>query len=187
MYIISYSPRGDANRTYSTIAIHWYFSLHVWLCSWDYRIAGKFGEDFNLAVWRIVKNRQIKFSPIIKHDVIRNTHAHGLSTLQWHYVHGTSRPPWGRTVEKTLTYSNSTADSPFTFQKQRTSGWDLSWDMASLALVSRLGLTCQRVMAQRFCASQLRHKEPLFVLSCTQFSSSVRKTFTFSLIRCALN
>ena len=27
-----------------------------------YRIAGKFGEDFNLAVWRIVKNRQIKFS-----------------------------------------------------------------------------------------------------------------------------
>ena len=28
-----------------------------------YRIAGKFGEDFNLAVWRIVKNRQIKFSP----------------------------------------------------------------------------------------------------------------------------
>ena len=46
-----------------------------------YRIAGKFGEDFNLAVWRIVKNRQIKFSPIIKHDVIRYTHAHGLSTL----------------------------------------------------------------------------------------------------------
>ena len=47
-----------------------------------YRISGKFGEDFNLAVWRIVKNRQIKFSPIIKRDVIRNTHAHGLSTLQ---------------------------------------------------------------------------------------------------------
>ena len=25
-----------------------------------YHIAGKFGEDFNLAVWRIGKNRQIK-------------------------------------------------------------------------------------------------------------------------------
>ena len=49
---------------------------------WGYRIAEKFGEDFNLAVWRIVKNRQIQFSPIIKHDVIRNTHAHRLSTLQ---------------------------------------------------------------------------------------------------------
>ena len=30
-----------------------------------YRIAGKFGEDFNLAVWRIVKNRQIKFLHIM--------------------------------------------------------------------------------------------------------------------------
>ena len=53
---------------------------------YNYRIAGKFGEDFNLAVWRIVKNHQIKFSPIIKHDVIRNTHAHGLSTSNIHYV-----------------------------------------------------------------------------------------------------
>ena len=30
-----------------------------------YRIAGKFGEDFNLAVWRIVKNRLIKFSLVV--------------------------------------------------------------------------------------------------------------------------
>ncbi len=28
-----------------------------------YGIARKFGEDFNLVVWRTVKNRQIKFSP----------------------------------------------------------------------------------------------------------------------------
>ena len=37
----------------------------------SYRIAGKFAEDFNLAVWRIIKKRQIKFPPIIKHDAIR--------------------------------------------------------------------------------------------------------------------
>ena len=45
---------------------------------WTYCIAGKFGEDFNLAVWRIVKNRQIKFSAnkILAHYVIRNTRAH---------------------------------------------------------------------------------------------------------------
>ena len=29
-----------------------------------------------MAVWRIVKNRLIKFLPIIKHDVIHNTHVH---------------------------------------------------------------------------------------------------------------
>ena len=29
--IYYYPPRGDANRTYSTIATQ-YFSLHVWLC-----------------------------------------------------------------------------------------------------------------------------------------------------------
>lgn len=40
-----------------------------------YCIVGKVDEGFNLAVLRIVNNRQIKFSPIIKHDVIRNTHA----------------------------------------------------------------------------------------------------------------
>ena len=94
-------------------------------CRSIYRIAGKFGEDFNLAVWRIVKNRQIKFSPIIKHDVIRNTHAHGLS---------------------------------------------------SLALVSRLGLACQRLMAYNSASAHHSY-------------SIVRKTFTFSLIdivHCAL-
>ena len=62
-------------------------------CDYElYRIAGKFGEDFNLAVWRIVKNRQIKFSPIIKHDVIRYTNAHGTDCQRCN-VHGTSRPP----------------------------------------------------------------------------------------------
>ena len=40
------------------------------MCLAEYRIAGKIGEDFNLAVWRMVKNRLIKFSPIIKHDAV---------------------------------------------------------------------------------------------------------------------
>ena len=40
-----------------------------------YRIAGKFGEDFNLAIWGIVKNRQIKFSPMKKPDIMHTTHA----------------------------------------------------------------------------------------------------------------
>ena len=48
----------------------------------SFRIARKFGENFTSAVWRIVKNRQIKnrqikFSPnkILTHYVIHNTHA----------------------------------------------------------------------------------------------------------------
>ena len=57
-----------------------YFVHHTVIHIGVYRIAGKFGEDFNLAVWRIVKNRQIKFSPIIKRDVIRNTHVHDVAT-----------------------------------------------------------------------------------------------------------
>ena len=38
--------------------------LEVNLGADTYRIAGKFGEDFNLAIWRIVKIRLIKFSSI---------------------------------------------------------------------------------------------------------------------------
>ena len=121
-----------------------------------YRIAGKSSEDFNLAVWRIVKNRLIKFSPIIKHDVICNTHAHRLSTLQCApYLRVSVRVGWSRAGFET-----------------------------------RSGVPETNGLQQRFCASQLQHKEPLFVLSCTQFNSSVRKTFMFSLIdivHCALN
>ena len=36
-------------------------------------IARKFGEEFNLAVWRI--NSQIKNPPIINHDIVRNVPA----------------------------------------------------------------------------------------------------------------
>ena len=61
------------------------------------------------------------FTNIIKHDVIHNTRApisadRGMSTC-------TTKPQDCREMP---TCSSSTADSPHTFQKQCTSGWDLS-------------------------------------------------------------
>ena len=47
-----------------------------------YRIEGKFGRDFNLAVWQIVRtslnlnSRQIYIRANNKHDVMRTTHMH---------------------------------------------------------------------------------------------------------------
>ena len=86
MYILSEgvyfsTPSLGTSKDPSNTQIH----AHI---RYNYRIAGKFGEDFNLAVWRILKNRQIKFSPIIKHDVIRITHAH---IYFLHGMHGTSK------------------------------------------------------------------------------------------------
>ena len=57
VYITSYSPRGDANRTYSTIAIHWYFSLHVWLCSWDYCRSSIVATTLKIALHRWINHR----------------------------------------------------------------------------------------------------------------------------------
>lgn len=48
-------------------------TLHCHICE-------KIWRELNLAVWQIVENRQIKFSTIVKQDVIRNTHAHILKT-----------------------------------------------------------------------------------------------------------
>ena len=36
----------------------------------------KFGEDINLAIWRIVKYCQIKLLPVKKRYIICNTHVH---------------------------------------------------------------------------------------------------------------
>ena len=48
-------------RHQSTLAlVQMYMQLQMHVRVRLYRIAGKFGEDFNLAVWRIIKNRQIK-------------------------------------------------------------------------------------------------------------------------------
>ena len=42
-----------------------------------YCIAGKFSEDFNLTVWKIVKKiAKFKFSAIIKHAIMHTTHMH---------------------------------------------------------------------------------------------------------------
>ena len=49
--------------------------LH-WILQATYRVVGKYGEDFNLAVRRIAKHLPNLISPIIQHDMIRNTHAH---------------------------------------------------------------------------------------------------------------
>ena len=57
VYITSYSPRGDANHTYSTIAIHWYFSLHVWLCSWDYCMSSIVATTLKIALHRWINHR----------------------------------------------------------------------------------------------------------------------------------
>ena len=56
VYITSYSPRGDANRTYSTIAIQ-YFSLHVWLCSWDYCTSSIVATTLKIALHRWINHR----------------------------------------------------------------------------------------------------------------------------------
>ena len=42
----------------------------------DMSCRGKFSKDFNLVVWQMVNNFQINFSPIMKHNVICNTHMH---------------------------------------------------------------------------------------------------------------
>ena len=56
-----------------------------------YCIAGKFGEDFCLAVWQIIKVHESKFLPILEHNVIHNTHthiyAHAVRDSIWCAVH----------------------------------------------------------------------------------------------------
>ena len=59
----------------------------------NYCIAGKFGY-FNLAVWQITKHPPILVFPIIKHDVIRNTHMHNSLSAYAHIL----RDTWSTTA-----------------------------------------------------------------------------------------
>ena len=55
-----------------------------------YCIAGKFSEDFNLTVWKIVKKiAKFKFSAIIKHAIMHTTHMHMQLGLYTHVKHVT--------------------------------------------------------------------------------------------------
>ena len=127
-----------------------------------YRIAGKFGKYFILAVWWIVKNHLIKL-PIIEH----HRYTHTMEYERAWYLQASLR----KVCRETPTCSNSRADSLLSFKN--------SAQAAEIFCGIQCSLACQRLMAYNSPSAHHSYSMRILavVLSRTQFSSSlVRKS-----------